>query len=159
VIFIDTAAFYALIDAQDPSHSAARLTMERLRVAEATLLTHEYVLVETTALIQRRLGIGALRRFVDGLLPLVEVAWVDGHLHAEARQALLAAGRREVSLVDWTSFLVMRRRGIRTAFAFDDDFAAQGFQTLPGMTAGLVGGPPSPGDSRTRSRPALESSE
>jgi predicted nucleic acid-binding protein len=131
VIFIDTAAFYALIDAHDPNHGAARLTMERLRVAEASLLTHEYVLVETTALIQRRLGIGALRRFADGLLPLVEVAWVDGHLHAEAREALLAAGRREVSLVDWTSFLVMRRHGVNQAFTFDADFAAQGFEVLP----------------------------
>jgi predicted nucleic acid-binding protein len=99
--------------------------------AEAGLLTHEYVLVETTALIQRRLGIGALRRFIDGLLPIVEVAWVDGHLHAEAREALLAAGRREVSLVDWTSFLVMRRHGVHQAFTFDADFAAQGFDVLP----------------------------
>ena len=132
MIFVDTAAFYALIDAHDPNHGAARLTMERLRVAEASLLTHEYVLVETTALIQRRLGIGALRRFIDGLLPIVEVAWVDGHLHAEAREALLAAGRREVSLVDWTSFLVMRRHGVHQAFTFDADFAAQGFEVLPG---------------------------
>ncbi len=131
MIFIDTAAFYALMDAQDPNHSAARLTMERLRVAEASLLTHEYVLVETTALIQRRLGIDAVRQFVDGLLPLIEVAWVDRHLNAEAREALLAAGRRGVSLVDWTSFLVMRRHGVHQAFTFDADFATQGFELLP----------------------------
>jgi predicted nucleic acid-binding protein len=74
---------------------------------------------------------GALRRFVDDLLPLVDVEWVDQAPHAEAREAMLAGGQRGVSLVDWTSFLVMRRRGIRTAFAFDDDFAAQGFSTLP----------------------------
>lgn len=131
MIFIDTAAFYALLDARDPNHLAARTTMDRLRAADASLLTHEYVLVETSALIQRRLGIGVLRRFVDGLLPLVEVAWVDGHLHVEAREALLAAGRREVSLVDWTSFLVMRRHGVQQAFTFDGDFAAQGFEVLP----------------------------
>ena len=100
-------------------------------MADASLLTHEYVLVETTALIQRRLGIGALRRFIDGLLPLIEIAWVDGHLHSEAREALLAAGRREASLVDWTSFLVMRRHGVRQAFTFDAGFAAQGFEVLP----------------------------
>jgi len=131
VIFIDTAAFYALMDAQDPNHGAARLTMQRLRGVEASLLTHEYVLVETTALIQRRLGIDVVRRFIDGLLPLVEVAWVDRHLHAEAREALLAAGRRGISLVDWTSFLVMRRHGVHQAFTFDADFATQGFELLP----------------------------
>ena len=80
--------------------------------------------------IQRGSASAALRRFVDDLLPLVEVAWVDETLHAEAREALLAAGRRNVSLVDWTSFLVMRRHGVRRAFTFDPDFGAEGFEVL-----------------------------
>ena len=88
-------------------------------------------MVETTALVQRRLGLEALRRFVDDLLPLVEVAWVDEALHGEAREALLAAGRRNVSLVDWTSFLVMRRHGVRRAFTFDPDFGVESFEVLP----------------------------
>jgi hypothetical protein len=76
-------------------------------------------------------GLGALRRFVDDLLPLVEIAWVDEDLHREAREALLAAGRRTVSLADWTSFLVMRRHGVRRAFTFDPDFGAEGFEVVP----------------------------
>jgi predicted nucleic acid-binding protein len=44
---------------------------------------------------------------------------------------MLAAARRKVSLVDWVSFEVMRRTGIDVAFAFDDDFRAQGFRTVP----------------------------
>ena len=142
-VFVDTSALYALVDDRDPSHVRASGDLRRLQAAGTPLLTHEYVVVEAISLVQRRLGMDAVRRFVDDLLPLVELAWVDAALHAEAREAMLAAGQRGVSLVDWTSFLVMRRRGIRTAFAFDDDFAAQGFQTLPGMAAGLVGGPPS----------------
>ena len=46
-------------------------------------------------------------------------------------KALLAAGRRTVSLVDWVSFLVMRRHGVRRAFTFDQDFAVEGFEVLP----------------------------
>jgi predicted nucleic acid-binding protein len=34
-------------------------------------------------------------------------------------------------LVDWTSFLVMRRLGIDRAFTFDPDFTAQGFRVVP----------------------------
>jgi uncharacterized protein len=131
VIFVDTAAFYALVDDRDPNHVRARETLERLRAADISLLTHEYVVVETTALIQRRLGLGALRRFIDDLLPLAGIAWVGEILHAEAREALLAAGRRSVSLVDWTSFLVMRRYGVRRAFTFDPDFGGEGFGVLP----------------------------
>ena len=43
---------------------------------------------------------------------------------------LLAADKRNVSLTDWTSFEVMRDRGIDLAFAFDPGFAAQGFDVL-----------------------------
>jgi len=131
VIFVDTSAFYALIDDRDPSHPRAREQLERFARADEALLSHEYVLVESTALIQRRLGVAVLRRFVDDFLPLVAIAWVDEALHVEAREALLASGRRHVSLVDWVSFLIMRRHGVTRAFAFDPDFGAQGFDALP----------------------------
>ena len=130
--FVDTSAFFALLDADDHNRDRARAHLRELIVGEVELLTHEYVVVETTALVQRRLGLVALRRFVDDLLPLVQVAWVDEDLHREAREALLAAGRRAVSLVDWTSFLIMRRHGVRRAFTFDPDFGAEGFEVVPG---------------------------
>jgi predicted nucleic acid-binding protein len=129
--FVDTSAFFALLDDDDAHRERARAHLAEVLAAEGDLLTHEYVVVESTALIQRRLGLEALRRFVDDLLPLVEIAWVDEALHGEAREALLAAGRRNVSLVDWTSFLVMRRHGVRRAFTFDPDFGAEGFEVLP----------------------------
>ena len=130
-VFVDTSAFYALVDDRDPNHVRARSTLAGLLAGDAALATHEYVVAESTALIQRRLGLEALRRFVDDLLPLVEVAWIDETLHGEAREALLAAGRLNVSLVDWTSFLVMRRHGVRRAFTFDPDFGAEGFEIAP----------------------------
>lgn len=130
-ILVDTSAFFALLDLDSDDRAPAAAAFQRLQADGEKLLTHEHVVVETISLVQRRLGMGALRRFVDDLLPLVDIEWVDPALHAEAREALLAGGQRGVSLVDWMSFLVMRRRGVATAFAFDDDFAAQGFTTLP----------------------------
>ena len=131
-VFVDTSALYALVDDRDPSHLRASHDLRRLQAAGTPLLTHEYVVVETISLVHRRLGMDALRRFVDDLLPICDIEWVDPALHTAAREAMFAGGQRGVSLVDWTSFLVMRRRGIGTAFAFDEDFAAQGFGTLPG---------------------------
>ncbi len=130
MIFVDTSALLALLDRDDEFHARAAAAIQRLGADDA-LLTHEYVLVETTSLAQRRLGLRAVRSLADDLLPLLEVAWVDQPLHAEARQAMLAAGRRTVSLVDWVSFLVMRRHGVRRAFTFDQDFAVEGFEVLP----------------------------
>jgi predicted nucleic acid-binding protein len=131
VTFVDTSAIYAILDRADPNHPRARHAMGRLRSEDARLVTHGYVVVEVVALLQRRLGLVTVRRFVDDLLPIMEVIHVDAALHAEALEALLAAGQRDVSLVDRTSFLVMRRHGIGRAFTFDADFAAMGFEVIP----------------------------
>lgn len=89
-------------------------------------LTHLGVLVEASALVRRRFGLTALRSLHDDLLAPVEVVWIDEVLHGRAVSALLAAGRRHVSLVDWTFFEPMRERAVSSALAFDRDFADQG---------------------------------
>jgi len=52
-------------------------------------------------------------------------------VHRAAEGSLLTARRKDVSLVDWVSFEVMRREGISTAFGFDRDFVEQGFALIP----------------------------
>ena len=129
-VFIDTSAIYAVLDRDDVNHARAGESYVSL-LDQASLLTHAYVVVEATALVQRRLGVEAVRLLVDDILPAVELTLVDEALHRAAVGAMLAAGDRDVSLVDWTSFELMRRRGVTEAFAFDDDFAKQGFGVLP----------------------------
>jgi uncharacterized protein len=126
VIFVDTSAIYAWVDAADPNHDAAVERLQSLVDREEDLLTHNYVLTESIALIQSRLGLAAAARFAaDSRLFVVE--WVDERLHDEAVAALVEARKRSVSLVDHTSFLVMRRRRVKTVFAFDADFTSAGF--------------------------------
>ena len=128
--FVDTSALYAILDRTDPSHAAARQIWTRIANDQATLLTTNYIVVETMALTQRRLGLDAVRRLHDDVLPVIELMWIDRNDHGAAIDALLTANRRDLSLVDCTSFHAMRKLGIREAFAFDDDFARQGFVVL-----------------------------
>jgi predicted nucleic acid-binding protein len=130
-VFVDTAAFYALLDRDDDNHGRARKEWERLLEGDGELITTNYVVVECLALVQHRLGIKALRALADDVLPLAEVHWIEKELHAAAAAALLAAGRKRLSLVDCTSFEAMRRRRIRTAFTFDRHFQEQGFDRIP----------------------------
>ena len=58
------------------------------------------------------------------------------------RLPTLGAGRRAVSLVDWTSFLIMRAYGVRQAFTFDPNFAAEGFEVMPAGTELVPAGVP-----------------
>lgn len=95
------------------------------------LVAHNYILVESIALVHSRFGHGAARRLVGDFFPAVEVTWIDEALHLAATSAFLAAGRSAVSFVDRVSFELMRRERIDTAFAFDRDFARQGFRLVP----------------------------
>ena len=130
-VFLDTSAFYALLDAEQRFHDHAKQTWDRLlagvRQERTPLITHHAVVVEATVLTARRLGVQAVRQLHDGLLPVAEIVWINEKLHARATAAMFAAGRRRISLVDWLSFEVMRDRRVRHAFTYDGDFEEQGF--------------------------------
>jgi predicted nucleic acid-binding protein len=130
-IFIDTSAFYATLDADDGQHESAKQMWLTL-VNEATdLVCSNYVIVETTALVQNRLGVEAIRTFQEDVLPMVRIERVVEPAHQAGVTALLTAGRRDLSLVDCVSFDLMRHLGIRRAFTFDKHFAEQGFELVP----------------------------
>ena len=130
-VFVDTSALYAVLDADDEHHEVAAAGWERLlqdiESGRGSGVTHYGVVVETTALVQRRLGMVAVRHLHDALLGVLAIVTVDESLHAHALTAMLAANRRNVSLVDWTSFELMRARGTTQALAFDADFTERGF--------------------------------
>jgi predicted nucleic acid-binding protein len=130
-IFVDTSAFFAVLDADDENHDAAKQVWENLLTREVVLVCSNYVLVETLALVQRRLGIPAVRAFQEDIMPVLNVEWVDESVHQVGIASVLAAVRRGLSLVDCVSFEIMRRLGIKTAFAFDRHFKEQGFECLP----------------------------
>ena len=135
-VFIDTSAIYAFLDGRDDNHSPAAELIDvhatRGAAGSEHTVTHSGVVIETVALLARRIGFEAVRQFQHSVLPAIEIRWVDSQLYGRAMSALLAAGKRGVSLVDWMSFEMMREQGITTALAFDDDFKAQGFTIYGG---------------------------
>lgn len=126
-VFVDTSALYALLDAGDASHARARRAFGGLRDQEALLVTTSYVLVETCALVSRRLGSAALRAFREDFAPLLEVVWVDAAIHEAALDLLFERRKASLSLVDAASFVTMRRERLDAAFAFDRHFEEEGF--------------------------------
>ena len=131
VIFVDTSALYALLDADDANHVPAAEAWQTWLGGETSFLTTNYVLVEITALVQRRLGPEAVRDLHESIVPILHVEWVDPTAHDLAMRAMIASGRRGVSLVDAVSFEIMRRRGVSTAFTFDRHFEDERFERLP----------------------------
>lgn len=130
-IFIDTAAFLAVLNANDQFHQSAKSIWNEILSSNVSLFSSNYVILETTALLQHRFGIDALRLFESDIYPVVEIAWVDEAIHRQGMSALLVANRRNLSLVDCTSFEIMRQIGADEVFTFDPHFGEQGFKTLP----------------------------
>ena len=130
--FVDTSAFYAVLDADEKNHDRACPVWEELIGTDALMVTTSYVLVETSALLQHRLGLEAVQTFQEDIYPLLSVEWLGADTHETGMAAMLTAHRKRLSLVDCISFDVMRRRKLRHAFVFDAHFAEQGFQCLPG---------------------------
>ena len=131
IVYLDTSAFLAILDADDKNHKKAKQKWADLVMDPTQLICTNYILVETFALVQHRLGMDAVRIFQEDILPLINIEWVDAATHKSGVSALLAASRRKLSLVDCVSFETMRNSGIKTAFAFDRHFAEQGFTCIP----------------------------
>lgn len=130
-MFVDTSALLAVVYARDANHGPANRLWAEVVPSGEPLVSTNYVLLETIALAQRRFGMAAVDAFSMRVAPSLEIEWVDQELHRAGVAAVLAANRRQLSLVDCVSFEVMRRRGLRQAFAFDHDFIDQGFECVP----------------------------
>jgi predicted nucleic acid-binding protein len=129
--FLDTSALLALLDEKDARHSAARQAWEQFLQSNEPLVTSNYVIVETLAVCQRRFGLGEVQLLVRDFLPAVEVLWINEETHRQGLDMLLNASQRDLSLIDCTSFILMRKHGIQHVFALDRHFRERGFECLP----------------------------
>ncbi len=130
-IFVDSSALLAVLDRSDCNHAAAKARWIEVLRAGDELVIHNYILIETSAVVLRRLGFEAVRVFERDVVPVLHVVWVTREIHEAAAAAHLVAGRRTLSLVDCVSFEIMRRTGVRSAFAFDRHFSEYGYEITP----------------------------
>lgn len=126
MIFLDTSGIYALADRDDANHDeAVRLFRMALESGE-TMIIHNYILVESAALLQRRLGPEIMLAFLDEAKSFKRV-WIDEDLHEQAVGYLRKKSISRLSLVDALSFIIMERADISHFIGFDRHFEDAGF--------------------------------
>jgi uncharacterized protein len=130
-VFVDTSALFALLVSKDRFHFQARRQAAAFQREALRWVTSSAVVVETVSLLQARVGLEEVRAFRAGIEPMLTIEWIGPEILQAALSSLLAANQRSVSLTDWTSFEIARKRGIRRIFTFDADFAQQGFELVP----------------------------
>ncbi|MBW2067096.1 MAG: PIN domain-containing protein [Deltaproteobacteria bacterium] len=126
-VFADTSGLFALLVRNDLMHVRAKLNFQYFAEHDAHLLTSSFVVVETLALLQRRVGLEAVYDFQLKITPLLEVLWIDKDWYTRGIQRLFALNNSNISLVDCLSFEIMESRAITCAFSFDEHFEEYGF--------------------------------
>jgi predicted nucleic acid-binding protein len=129
-IYIDTSGLFAALVHNDRLHGDAKETMARLLQGNLVLHMTSYGLLETLALLQSRVSLGAARQVEEVIRPLFEITWIDERLHRQAFRRLEQRGSRNVSLVDCAGFVVMEMKGIRSVFGYDSHFRDEGFDLI-----------------------------
>ncbi len=131
-VFVDSGAWIALAVSSDPLHARAVETWNGIRSAGYTICTSVPVILETFTFLDRN-----TRREVA-------LGWKDSLSEVSGLRALECGARdmpsvwkyferqdlHKLSAVDATSFVLMTKHGIKSAFAFDHHFASAGFRML-----------------------------
>ena len=126
-VFVDTSGFYAALDRTDLDHARAAQAFRSAVSDDWHLVTTNYIVHESMALIQARLGWAAVDAWLDHLLPLCQVVWVDESLHDLALARCRQGRQRRLSLTDCCSIQVMRQQGIKKFLGNAEHFSAEGF--------------------------------
>ena len=132
--FVDTGAWYALVDSRDPDH---RRVVACLREQRSGLVTSNFVFDETLTLVRSRLGWRVARQLGERLRDervtrLVRVSPED----EEAAWAIFTDyDDKSFSFTDCTSFAVVRRMHIAVCVTLDADFRSFGLHCIPLLTS------------------------
>ncbi len=124
-IFVDTSAWYAIIDKSDQDHEAAIFKIQSL---DRPLITSNYIFDEILTLLKAKLGSSIAIDFGERIwnqevCTLVRITKED---EERAWNLFCQYSDKGFSFTDCTSFILMERLGIDTVFAFDDHFAQYG---------------------------------
>ncbi len=119
-LFVDTSIWFAAADSQDMDNERAKALIG----SGERLVTTDHILIETWNLLRNRLHEHAAEKFWDGLRSGVAAIEPVGLGDLEAAWEIGQEwGDQDFSIVDLTSFAVMRRLGIDRVASLDDHFA------------------------------------
>ena len=129
-IFIDTCAFIALIDSDDDFHGLAFDLFSKASKDNVDFLTSNYIMLETIFLLQKTIGLSAVKDFKKLMLPIVRIIWIDEKIHRESLNNLIAAEKKKISLTDYSSFYILDNYNIDKVFTFDNHFKEKNYKIL-----------------------------
>jgi len=125
-VFVDTSAFIALRVSDDEHHEAAQQYLKVIKTKRLRLHTTNFILDEVYAYFCRIHAVAVEMAELIRDNPLITLHRVNQEDEELAWQILKQYGDKGFSYTDATSFALMERLEIMTAFAFDEHFEQYG---------------------------------
>ncbi|MDJ0730650.1 MAG: PIN domain-containing protein [Crocosphaera sp.] len=133
-IFVDTSGWGNLVDKSQPYHQLMVQLYREAKQQKRRLITSNYVITEVVALLTSPLRIPRPKiiSFVNSIKqsPYVDIIHIDQEKDDDAWVLLASREDKEWSLVDCSSFIIMKERGILEALTNDIHFEQAGFIRL-----------------------------
>lgn len=131
-VFVDTAAWLALVNKSDTLHLQSKKVRDGLQKQKTGLLTTDYVLVELANALSRIPFRETAVNLINSILSAndIEIVEIDRDIYQEAWNLYSSRMDKEWGLTDCTSFVAMSRRNIIEAFTSDRHFEQAGFIIL-----------------------------
>jgi len=131
-VFVDSGAWIGLALSRDPLHAQAREKWDVLHEAGARLHTSIAVVIETFTFLERNANRDVGMAWQESIYRpgTVRILPCDLRDLAEPWEYFRRKDLHRLSAVDATSFVIMKRAGIRLAFSFNHHFAAAGFRLV-----------------------------
>lgn len=129
-LFVDTSAWYALNDRDDQYREQAVGKFAQIKSERIELITSDYIFDESVTLISSRVGHHTAIAFGDSILKSSSASMVtiSDEIRAAAFELFKKYADKHLSFTDCTSFVLMKRLKLKTAFTFDRHFQQVGFE-------------------------------
>lgn len=131
-IFVDTAAFLALINKSDRFHQNAKSVRDELSKEKVLFVTTDQVIIEVANGLSKLKFRNAVVQLIDSIINStdIEIVWTDKDIFNKAFDFYKKAIDKEWGLTDCISFVVMKDKNIKNAFTTDFHFEQAGFVKL-----------------------------
>lgn len=130
--FIDTGAYYGILDTRDQHHSKALKIWEKFEDSNWIHITSNHILDELATLLARKISYSYSAMQLREIYADPDI-YIERSTHADELRALTLFEKyadQKISFTDCISFAIMERLNIKQVFGFDQHFQYSGFELL-----------------------------
>jgi predicted nucleic acid-binding protein len=130
-MLIDSDAFIGLIMEADIHNKRVKAAFQEIGKANRVLAATNLVIIETTAMLSRRVNYTLACRFLefiqDGDIPII---YIDKAMQDAMHTLFLVQNREKTSPVDCANVVVAKQLGIPSIFSFDNFYKNFGLKLV-----------------------------